>query len=155
MATSNIQTIPAQIPSLIIPLETGSLLVPNSTVAEIISFSHLMPAENAPEWQVGNVLWRDIVLPCISFEKLRGQAVGSYGQKDHIAIFNTITDSIDKRFYGMIIRGIPRLARIVQEDLVEEERERSSFEKACVQINGETSAIPDLAAIESVVASAQ
>lgn len=154
MATTSVQTLPTQVPSLIIPLERGSLLVPNSCVAEIISYTQLLPVENAPEWQIGNIQWREIVLPCISFEKLKGETVDAYSQKDRIAIFNTITDKVEKRFYGMIIRGIPRLARIVQEELVEEEKELSSFEKACVQFNGEPSSIPDLEAIESVVGAA-
>jgi chemosensory pili system protein ChpC len=151
MATTTVQTLPNQVPSLIIPLERGSLLVPNSCVAEIISYTELAPVENAPEWQVGNIQWREIMLPCISFEKLKGETVDAYSQRDRIAIFNTITDKVEKRFYGMIIRGIPRLARIVPEDLVEEERERSEFEKASVQINGEPSSIPDLEAIEKMV----
>jgi len=155
MATpTTAKPLPTQIPSLIIPLESGSLLVPNACVAEIISYTELAPVENAPEWQVGNIQWREIMLPCISFEKLKGETVDAYSQRDRIAIFNTITDNVEKRFYGMIIRGIPRLSRIVQEDLVEEERERSEFEKACLQINGEPSSIPDLEAIERMVGKA-
>jgi chemosensory pili system protein ChpC len=144
-------SLPPQVPSLIIPLEGGSLLVPNSCVAEIINYDNVESVADAVDWQIANVKWRETILPCISFEKLSGRSRQAY-PKDRIAIFNTVTDSFEKRFYALVVRGIPRLIRVTQEDIVEEEIELSQYEKLRVLVNGEATVIPDLESIEKSLA---
>ena len=145
---------PSEVASLIIPLENSSLLVPNSCVAEIVPYATTETAEDAPEWVIGNVSWRDLPLPCLSFEKLIGAIEGEVAVAERIAIFNTLGEDFEKRFYGIVINGIPRLARITEQEIVEEEAEKSAFEKMKVQINGEPCTIPDLEAVEKLLSTA-
>lgn len=140
---------PNQVPSLIIPLEVGSVLVPNSSVAEIVSYVHDPQQEDSADWIVGQILWRDLILPCVSFDKIKNAIDGDPKIPTRIAIFNTISDVFGLRFYGVAINGIPRLARVTQEDIVEEEGERHPMEALRVQVNGESCFIPNLEAIES------
>ena len=145
---------PNEVASLIIPLEKYNLLVPNASVAEIVPHVDTEKTEDSPEWVAGNIVWRNLSLPCISYEKLIGQLEGNIAEGDRIAIFNTVSDSFGKRFYGMSISGIPRLARVIETEIVEEEAEKSVFEKMHVKVNGEACIIPDLEAIEKLLGSA-
>ena len=143
---------PSEVPSLIIPVEKGNLLVPNACVAEIVpSASSSLEGLSQP-WIVGNFVWRDLNLPCLSFDKLTDNIDGAPGQSNRIAVFNTISDTFSMRFYGIAIYGIPRLARIVEQEIVEDDIEINAYEKLNVQVNGEACAIPDLEAIEKLLA---
>jgi chemosensory pili system protein ChpC len=141
---------PSEIASLLIPLESNNLLVPNSCVAEIVPYVLPEKSENQNAWLLGNVVWRDLDLPCISFEHLADNKSLST-KVERIAIFNTVSEAFDKRFYGVAINGIPRLARVVEQEIVEELIEQAAFEKLNVQVNGEKCIIPDLEAIEKLL----
>ncbi len=145
---------PDQVASLIVPLEGRNILVPNSCVAEIVPYATTQTHDGAPEWVVGDVLWRDLTLPCFSFEKLIGELEGEIPQGKRIAIFNTISENYDKRFYGVTISGIPRLVRVVEPEISEDEAIKNAFEKMRVQINGESCIIPNLEAIEKLLSTA-
>ena len=141
---------PSEVPSLLIPLENNNLLVPNSCVAEIVPYVLPEQSDNENIWLLGNVVWRDLNLPCISFEHLAdNQRINT--KVERVAIFNTLSDTYEMRFYGVAINGIPRLARVVEQEIVEEPIELSAFEKLNVQVNGEKCIIPDLDAIEKLL----
>lgn len=145
---------PSEVASLMVPLEQHNILVPNACVAEIVSYTISEKEEGVPEWVAGNLVWRDLTLPCVSFEKLIGNIDVTSEESKRIAIFNTITESFNKRFYGLAISGIPRLVRVIEQEIVEEEVQKSAFEKVHVKVNGEACIIPDLEAIEKLLSSA-
>lgn len=145
-------TVPNEVPSLVIPLSEYSLLVPNSCVAEIVPGTAVDRRDEHP-WLIGKIEWRELTLPCISFEHLSGTISSDVKVTQRVAIFNTISDAFSMRFYAVAIHGIPRLARVVQEELVEEAVEPQAFDKLKAQLNGESCTIPDLAAIENLLAS--
>jgi len=150
--------LPNQVPSLIIPIENGNLLVPNSSVAEIVSYQHekknAQSSDSAelPDWVVGQITWRFLALPCISFDKITESISGEPKIPTRVAIFNTVTEAFGPRFYGLAMNGIPRLSRVMQEDIVEEDGETHALETLRVQVNGESCCIPNLAAIEKFLA---
>jgi len=145
---------PNQVPSLIIPLESENILVPNASVAEIVSYVHEESSTDSPEWVVGHIKWRDMILPCISFDKIKENTDGEPKTPTRIAIFNTVSEVFNQRFYGVAINGIPRLARVTLEDIVEEQGELHALEAMRVQVNGESCFIPNLEAIENFLVSA-
>lgn len=144
---------PNQVASLIIPIQGRNLLIPNSCLAEIVPYTTTQTHEGAPEWVVGDVLWRDLTLPCISYEKLIGE-LDEIPQGKRIAIFNTLTEAYEKRFYGLTISGIPRLVRVIEAEIVEDEAIQNAFEKMRVQVNGEVCIIPNLEAMEKLLSTA-
>lgn len=146
--------LPNQIPSLIIPIEKGNLLVPNASVAEIVSYQHEKNKNSPdwPDWVVGQITWRFLELPCISFDKIKESITGEPKIPTRVAIFNTVSEAFAPRFYGVAMTGIPRLARVTQEDIVEEDGEVHVLETLRVQVNGESCCIPNLAALESFLA---
>ena len=145
---------PNEVASLLIPLGDGSMLVPNTNVAEIVPFLEPESVEGKPDWLLGMINWRDLSLPCISFEQCSSGLDDRTFKKERIAIFNTVNASGTSAFYALVIRGIPRLVRVVEEDIVDDEGVCSVVEQMKIKLNGESALIPNLVALERVIADA-
>ncbi len=142
---------PAQVASLIIPLTGKNLLVPNACVAEIVANITTQPKNDTmPDWVMGIVHWRDLALPCLALGRLLGGETAAENTA-RIAIFNTLSDGYSKRFYGVAMTGIPRLARVTEQELILDEGECGEYEKLHVQLNGEACIVPNLEAIEKLL----
>ena len=152
MSSKSSELLSGEIASLLIPLGKGSLLVPNTNVAEIVPFIEPEAVAGKPDWFLGHIIWRDLSLPCISFERCNTEEDDSEYRNERLAILNRVSKNGGPSFYALAIRGIPRLVRVVAEDLVEEEGECAKFEQAKVKLNGELAVVPDLVALEKVVA---
>ena len=53
---------------LLVPLSDRTLLVPNVAVAELIPYRAPQVSAGMPAWFLGQVAWRDLRLPLLSFE---------------------------------------------------------------------------------------
>ena len=136
-----------------LPLRGLSLLVPNTTVAEVSGYLPPEPMAQAPEWLLGTVLWRGASVPLISYELMLGRDNTMHSQHRRIAIMNTIrTDSL-LPFLAIEVQGIPRLIHLSEEmlSLREGERESPSMVASDVVFEGKNSIIPDLAVIEKML----
>lgn len=139
-----------------IPIEGSSIVLPNAAVAEVISY--VAPkdiASESPEWFSGEIVWRDVTVPVISFDRALGNIPVDVpdGQR-RIAIFNTLNGSTNLPFIGIITKSIPRLVRIKTSNIIErsEDEQSSSLVHYNVILSGEEGIIPDLDHLEEMVA---
>jgi chemosensory pili system protein ChpC len=100
--------------SQLIPLQGMSLILPNTCIAEVIAYHQpAAPATNAPIWLLGNIDWRGIRIPVISFEAINERADSPSGagfsKTGRIAVLNGIGGDATLPFYGIVTQGIPRL----------------------------------------------
>jgi len=146
-------TTPSEVSSLMIPLGEKSLLVPNSCIVEVVPKAGQLSTSGEYPWLLGDLSWRNLTLPCISFEHLSGTNTEPAEYQGSVAIFNTMGDAFAKRFYAMSIYGIPRLARVTEEEIVEDSQVTNAYEKLYLKLNGESCVIPDVDAIETLLAS--
>src|SRR5690606_40453141 len=54
---------------LLLPLADRTLLLPNVAVAELIAYQTPQEIAHAPDWLLGRIIWRDLSLPLVSFER--------------------------------------------------------------------------------------
>ena len=99
----------------LIPLEGMQLVLPNTCIAEVISYQEPEAIEGAPDWLLGSVGWRGIYIPVISFEAMNGVAAGQHQKSSQITVLNGISGNDDICFYGVITQGIPRLLSLNQD----------------------------------------
>lgn len=142
--------LPSDIPGLLIPMHGRPWLVPNIVVAEIIPLRQPERPGHGPEWLLGWINWRDEEIPLVSFERLNESGQVLIGPDARIAVINTVTGKV--KFYAVIIQGIPRLSRVGKDDLVEEPVDSGPAEAMYVQLGGDLAVIPDLDAMERVLA---
>ena len=65
--------LPREIRGVMVPVSNGRVLLPNATVAEVISYTKPEQVANAPAWLLGRLPWRGWRLPLFSFPMLTGQ----------------------------------------------------------------------------------
>ncbi len=131
---------------LLIPLQEVKILLPNTAVAEVIAYATPDPVENAPEWLLGNIIWRDEKVPLLSFELLVGKQERSV---QRIAVLNTLNGNPDLPYIALSIQGIPKL-RLIQEAgiVVTETDSKTDAVAASIDFAGESVLIPDLDVLE-------
>lgn len=140
-----------QLTGLLLTLSDRLLLLPNTAVAELVAYRNVQSVENAPNWLLGQLAWRDLNLPLLSFEAASNDApVVTEGAR--VVIINAIGGRDQFRFFALLIQGIPRsvriepsLGRISQAPLLPLELDAVSFD-------GEVAKIPDLAGLEQKLA---
>jgi len=140
--------------SQLIPLEGLRLVLPNTAIAEIVSFKKIdLPEHEVPEWILGIVTWRELRIPLIAFEVANGQLdkTPSVNKNTRIVVLNTVTGSEQLHFYGMVVQGIPRLIGLDNSNTQDapDQLELNPFELRKVLIDGNVAVIPDQEAIEN------
>ena len=140
--------------SQLIPLEGLRLVLPNTAIAEIVSFKKFDKPENeVPGWILGFVDWRELRIPLIAYEMATGQLekAPTVNKNTRIAVLNTVTGSEQLHFYGMIVQGIPRLMALDHSNTQDapDQLELNPFELRKVLIDGNVAVIPDQEAIEN------
>lgn len=141
--------LPSDIPALLVPMHGRPWLIPNVNVAEIIPLQQPQKVEQGPEWLLGWINWRDMTLPLVSTEKMNDSGQAVISAEARIAVINTVSGRV--RFYAVLIQGIPRLARVGRDDIIEEPVETGPAESMYVQLGGDLAVIPDFDAIERAV----
>lgn len=141
----------AQLTGLLLTLSDRLLLLPNTAVAELVAYRHVQPAENSPNWLLGQISWRDLNLPLLSFEAASSDA-SVVTERARVVIVNAIGGRPKFRYFGLLIQGIPRSTRIDESLLSEQDETLLPLELDAVNIEGEIAKIPDLIALEQKLA---
>jgi chemosensory pili system protein ChpC len=135
--------------TLLIPVAGKTLLLPNVAIAEILEFNEPVPQSDVPTWYLGNIGWRTLQIPLISFESVNEQAFVNRASNAKIAILNGIVDNPRLPFWGIVTQGTPRQMRITAQEIVKDESASNGpAEFMSVVVNGEAARIPDLDFIE-------
>jgi chemosensory pili system protein ChpC len=138
-----------EVASLLIPLQGRMLLAPNVTIAEIVPVAQVIPVENAPAWYLGNCTWREQTIPLLSFEVMNGEEKPGVAQRSRFAVINTTGVNESLPFIAILTQGLPRLARVTEEEITErEDADNKPFELMHVSWAGEEAVIPNVEAME-------
>ncbi len=141
------------LPCLLIPVQGGRIILPNVTVAELITYQALSPCENASDWLLGKLDWRGTMIPVVSYEEFCGQKIGVPGQDLRIAVVNAPNgDSGSLRFFGLVVQGIPSLIKL-EEAAIKENLNTTLLtgQKLAVTLETGHAIVPDLDSIEGAI----
>ena len=138
-----------EVASLLIPIQGRLLLAPNVTVAEIVPVSQVVPIQDAPAWYLGNCSWREQTIPLLSFEVMNGEDKPGVSSRSRFAVLNTTGVNESLPFIAILTQGLPRLARVTEEEITErEDADNKPFELMHVSWAGEEAVIPHVEAME-------
>jgi chemosensory pili system protein ChpC len=142
-----------EIRTIVAPLMTGNLLLPNVTVAELMGFVVPEPLKEGPEWVLGELVWHGWQVPVISIEPLLVQGHGnSVSSKARILIIKTLGESTQVNYIGLIIQGLPRLRKVTANNLVEHERgKQPDLVFSRVSIDDLDAIVPDIGKLTKLV----
>lgn len=134
-----------------IPIQNGYLLLPNTAVAEVAPLDEIrdLPLTGErPDWLLGGVLWRTLLVPLVSYEALMGLPAARQDAGARMAVFNSISGKPGLPFFAVLSQGIPRLVRVNEANVMAGEETSAALVKGVVKVNDETGLIPDLDALE-------
>lgn len=135
---------------LTIPLHDEIALLPNSAIAEVVAYKAPIPIDDAPEWFLGYIEWREKRVPIISFEAVSGKEVSTAMKNSRIAVLNTLNGNAQLPYVGIVSHGIPSLAIVQGQGL--EDKGSAAGERpavsAFVELGGIEALIPNIDEIE-------
>ncbi|KAA2285155.1 chemotaxis protein CheW [Arenimonas fontis] len=138
---------------VMISVTGGRLLLPNASVAEVITFSEPEPVADAPDWLMGRVRWRGWRLPLVSFARLADGVAedGHMGAK--VAVLKALGGNPKMPYFAVLSQGFPRLVTVSAPALVAQHdiKELPLGVHARVMLNDDPAIVPDLLSVELLI----
>lgn len=142
-----------EIRCILAPLTNGQLLLPNSTIAEVMAFTQPEPFRQGPPWLLGELAWQGWQVPIVCFERIAEKNQRSaVTPRSRILIIKTLGESTQVNYIGLLIQGLPRLTRVTAETL--EEKQSGDLPEVLfsrIGIDDQEALIPELGALTLVV----
>jgi len=139
------------IASLYLPVSQQQLLLPNVSVAEVVSYQQPVPNRNTPDYHLGLIKWRGIDIPVISYEIANGQPPSGLAKNARIAVINTIgKHQASLPFFAIVTQGIPRLVKVDSELIKKVKQSIGEADSMAVKVDGEEAIIPNIDFLESL-----
>jgi len=136
---------------LLLPLYTDVALLPNAAVAEVITFIEPVPVENAPEWLIGYIHWREHRVPLVMFEATSEGDVGRITKNSRIAVLNTLNGNSELPYIAIVMQGLPSL-QIVRPNNIQY-ADHPAMQRQCIKayvnLNGVEAIMPDIDELEA------
>ena len=140
-----------EVRSVLIPLSDRQLLLPNAVVAEVMGYQTADPVADAPEWFLGNLAWRGIIIPVLSLDAMSGGEAVRPGHRGRIAIMNALGNQPRLSHYGLVVQAIPSLVRVSDDNVIpvlREDEADNPLIRQSVELDLSPAFIPDLDEIE-------
>ena len=148
--------LPREIRGVMIPVTGGRVLLPNATVAEVITYTKPEAIDGAPPWLLGRLGWRGWRLPLFSLPMLAGHASEEDTRNSRVTVLKGLSGNAKIPFLAMLAQGFPRLTTITSELLITtgDNTEVGPGVHSEVLVRDDHAVIPDLGKIEELIAAA-
>ena len=135
---------------VLIQVADARLLLPNATIAEVLSYAAPEPLEDAPDWLLGRIRWRGWQLPLVSFARFAGIAEEQGGLGSKVIVLKALGGNPKRPYFALLTQGFPRLVTVTEQTLATQEEGAGlpAGVLARVRLNENDAMVPDLAALE-------
>lgn len=142
--------LPREIRCVLVPVGQLRLLLPNATVAEVITMTAPEPVEGAPDWLLGRIAWRGWRVPLVSFTTLTRAQEGDAELSMRVAVLKALGGNPKLPFVAVLTQGFPRLTTLNAELIIptHDGTPLPPGVKAQVLVRDDVAVIPDLEWIE-------
>lgn len=140
---------------VLITVTGGRLLLPNASIAEVITYSDPDPVPDAPTWLLGRSRWRGWALPIVSFARLVGWATEEAELGAKVAVLKAVGGNPAMPYFAVMTQGFPRLVTVTTASLQQTSGGRDALPPgvhAQVLFHDDEAVVPDLLAVEGKIA---
>lgn len=148
---------PHDIRGVLIQVAGGRLLLPNATIAEVLSYADPDPVENTPDWLLGRIRWRGWHLPLIAFARLSGIAEEKGGLGSKVIVLKALGGDPKFPYFALLTQGFPRLVTVSRDTVVTDSSSEEALPEgvqARVLLNEDAALLPDLEHVELLIGEA-
>lgn len=142
-----------QMRAVLMALPGGKLLLPNTSVAEIITYIAPERIGDKPEWFLGYIRWKGYRLPVISFSTLAHWTPIESAVGAKIAILKGLSGQARLPYFALLTQGFPRLINISPEHIADNPQHHSRYAYS-MHWDGSELSVPNLDAIEDSICQA-
>ena len=143
------------IKSIILTLKNELVVVPNASVAEIVSVSGVHEVKDAPQWVLGKTRWRGVEVPVVSYEAAGGEDAQAVNVNTQVAVMYSASEEGDKSypFIGLAMHGVPHVSTFSREQIRIDDQASAEHPMIAqkVRLNGASASILDIYAIEEML----
>lgn len=141
---------------VLIQVAEARLLLPNATIAEVLSYSDPEPVPDAPDWLLGRMRWRGWQLPLVSFSRFTGIAEERGGLGSKVIVLKALGGDPKHPFFALLTQGFPRLVTVTEAGLaaVGDDAAVPEGVLARVRLNEDDALLPDLLTLEERIGEA-
>lgn len=137
---------------MLIPLQQHYLLLPNSSIAEVVPKTGYTAASSASGYHLGHVGWRDRQLAVIDLETMLVGQGAAQRPAAKFCIVNGINPHADLDYYAIPCTGSPQLITLNQTALRRtHDEDTSPFLYCRIKIGSKAALIPDLDRVETAI----
>lgn len=138
---------------VLIQVADARLLLPNATIAEVLSYADPEPVADAPDWLLGRIRWRGWQLPLVAFSRFAGIAEEQGGLGSKVIVLKALGGDPKHPYFALLTQGFPRLVTVTETTLSAEGDDAELLEGvlARVRLNDDDALVPDLAGIEEQI----
>lgn len=142
--------LPRELRCVLMPVGHLRLLLPNATVAEVITLPTTDSVPGAPAWLLGCFAWRGWRVPLVSFTTLAGTGESDPDMVARVAVLKAPGGNPDLPFIAVVTEGFPRLTTLNAELIIptHDGKPLPAGVRAQVLVRDDVAVIPDLEAIE-------
>lgn len=141
---------------MVLPVGQTNLLLPNTAVAEILTFRRPDPVKSAAAWFSGIIDWRDHLVPVVSFAEPPEE--GAEPDYACVVICYIPSGNPELPYLGVLATEVPRLVTFKAADLqsaAASPRRPGPFVQHALRYANQPAWIPDLDALEHALLAAQ
>ncbi|WP_282248361.1 chemotaxis protein CheW [Stenotrophomonas sp. PS02300] len=136
-------------------IQAGSerVLLPNATVAEMMSKVPVTPVDNAPAWLVGEIRWQGWDVPLMSFARLSGLGEEAVVSNNKVVVLKALGGNASRPYFALLTQTFPQLIAVPRDGLLADASEETLPQGVHMRVLlGEQSALlPDLDALEAAL----
>lgn len=145
--------LPREIRCVLVPVGNLRLLLPNASIAEVITQSRPEPVSGGPAWLLGRIAWRGWRVPLVSFTELAGTEEGDAELVVRVAVLKALGGNAAMPFIAVQTQGFPRLTTLNAELIIptHDGKQLPPGVRAQVLVRDDVAMIPDLEWIEATL----
>jgi chemosensory pili system protein ChpC len=143
---------------VILTLRKENVVMPNSLVAEIISVKEVDEKPSAPDWYLGQMNWRGVDVPLLSFEAAGGEQVTRVNLNTQAVIFYAVgnrNELPESPYLALVMSGVPHVSEFTRDQIVTDSTANMDNDHPMiaqkVRINGASVSVLDVDAMVDMV----
>ena len=139
---------------MLLPLGSNDVLLPKSIVKEVVYKPTLNTYDEEDDWLIGDIEWKDYVIPVVSFERICNQPRVTKSKHIRAVICHVIENAETFPLYAIEVQSIPRPLILDSRALYTHEGMMSKYSELIsyyVKIGSKELAIPNFQKLEEIL----